>query len=156
MAQATENTWWSSSPEEKKRTVQDAWAATLMDDLDMRDDQDDDVAVAYGVPASKQAIIDLCVPTWGEAKENEDHGGCVVCLEGLGIDQQLRMMPCKHTFHKLCIFKWLVVNRLCPICQFALPSDQECLQDQEEAWSSDAAAEEGIYYRPKKKTKFQS
>nr|CAB3485624.1 unnamed protein product [Digitaria exilis] len=104
MAQATENPWWSLSPEEKKRTVQVAWAATLMDDLDMRDDQDDDVAVAYGVPASKQAIIDLCVPTWGEAKENEGHDGCVVCLEGLGIDQELRMMPCKHTFHKLCIF----------------------------------------------------
>lgn len=144
MAQATEDPWWSLSPEEKKRTVQDMWAAALIDDLDMRDDEEeDDVAVAYGVPASKQAIIDLYMPTWGEVKEREGHG-CAVCLEGLGIGKKLRMMPCHHTFHEVCIFKWLVVNRLCPICQFALPSDQELadheeLQDQEEACARDAA-----------------
>jgi hypothetical protein len=46
------------------------------------------------------------------------------------------MMPCGHSFHQRCIFDWLLVNRLCPICQFAMPTDEEQrLLDEEEARS---------------------
>ncbi|CAN6362218.1 unnamed protein product [Urochloa humidicola] len=147
---AAEDPWWQLSPEEKKRIVQDTWAAALIDDLDMRDDEDDDTAAFfYGVPASKKAMMDLYTPTWGETAMREDgHAGCAVCLEGLETDQKLRMMPCHHTFHQLCIFKWLYVNRVCPICQFALPSDQEqCLLDQEEEEEA-CARDAGSCYQP--------
>ncbi|KAL6641916.1 hypothetical protein ACP70R_020097 [Stipagrostis hirtigluma subsp. patula] len=78
--------------------------------------------VPYGVPAAKRAIVALRIPRWSEIREEH---GCVICLEDLEIGQKLRMMPCHHTFHQRCIFNWLLINRLCPICQFALRSDEE-------------------------------
>lgn len=128
------------------------WAAALIDDLDMRDDEADAETAAAsacdgGVPAS---IVELYTPTWDEtccrSRAAEDHGSCAVCLEGLEMGQEFRMMPCSHTFHQLCIFKWLVVNRLCPFCQFALPSSED---DDQDMLEEDYAAAAKRYYTPK-------
>ncbi|KAJ1270067.1 hypothetical protein BS78_06G026200 [Paspalum vaginatum] len=124
-AAAEDDGWWQLSREEKRRRTQDAWAASVVEDLDLRGDKDDDAVASYGVPASGKAILELHAPAWGEASEEDRRRGCVVCLEGLEVGQNLRMMPCGHTFHELCIFKWLVVHHLCPICQFAMPSEEE-------------------------------
>ncbi|WVZ83816.1 hypothetical protein U9M48_030916 [Paspalum notatum var. saurae] len=135
-AQASaEDDWWQLSREEVRRRTRDAWAASVLEDLDLRvGDGDDDDAASYCVPASGKAIWELHAPAWGEASEEDRRRGCVVCLEGLEVGQNLRMVPCGHSFHELCIFKWLVVHRLCPICQFAMPSEEEqrLLDDMEE------------------------
>jgi hypothetical protein len=81
-------------------------------------------------PASSEAIAGLHVPVAGETREE----CCAVCLEDFeeeGGDVHLRTMPCSHSFHEGCIFRWLRVSRVCPCCRFPLPSaDEECLQDQ--------------------------
>ncbi|KAF7063919.1 hypothetical protein CFC21_070382 [Triticum aestivum] len=68
-------------------------------------------------PASKKAMLGLQVLTVGETREQD----CAVCLEEF-IDggKKLRMMPCYHSFHQRCIFDWLRLNRICPVCRFAL------------------------------------
>ncbi|CAN6327992.1 unnamed protein product [Urochloa humidicola] len=78
---------------------------------------------SYGVPASKYAIVRLYMPRWCELTRGEHR--CAICLEDLEARNKFRRMPCHHSFHQLCIFKWLRINRLCPVCQFALPSDEE-------------------------------
>ncbi|KAM0854116.1 hypothetical protein ACQ4PT_050638 [Festuca glaucescens] len=81
-------------------------------------------------PASSEAIAGLRVTAAGETREE----CCAVCLEDFneeGGDVHLRTMPCSHSFHEGCIFRWLRVSRVCPCCRFPLPSaDEECLQDQ--------------------------
>jgi hypothetical protein len=59
----------------------------------------------------------------GEAKEKD----CSVCLEAFEeeSDKLMRKMPCCHAFHESCIFEWLQVSRLCPLCRFALPTQAE-------------------------------
>ncbi|TVU50810.1 hypothetical protein EJB05_02200, partial [Eragrostis curvula] len=50
---------------------------------------------------------------------------CAVCLEGYEAGETLRTMPCSHGFHERCIFGWLRVSRLCPLCRFAMPAETE-------------------------------
>ncbi|RLM69465.1 hypothetical protein C2845_PM17G01510 [Panicum miliaceum] len=59
-----------------------------------------------GVPASGEAIVGL--------PENFE-----------GSNSKLRMMPCSHSFHEQCIFNWLRVSHICPLCRFPLPTEQQ-------------------------------
>ncbi|GJN28341.1 hypothetical protein PR202_gb16451 [Eleusine coracana subsp. coracana] len=68
------------------------------------------------------------MPAVGETREVD----CAVCLEDFKKGDNLRMMPCCHTFHQTCIFHWLVVSRLCPVYRFMTPSsDEERLLDEQ-------------------------
>ena len=43
---------------------------------------------------------------------------CLVCLDGYQLDSEIRVMSCRHAFHKECIDKWLTVGRNnCPACR---------------------------------------
>jgi hypothetical protein len=44
-------------------------------------------------------------------------GECIICIEDYGEDE-IRMLPCLHTFHKKCIDCWFTTSQRmeCPIC----------------------------------------
>ncbi|KAH9947616.1 hypothetical protein B0H21DRAFT_325550 [Amylocystis lapponica] len=43
---------------------------------------------------------------------------CLICLDDYEDDDNLRLMSCKHAFHKKCVDKWLQVGRNnCPACR---------------------------------------
>ncbi|XP_014219641.1 E3 ubiquitin-protein ligase RNF13-like [Copidosoma floridanum] len=52
----------------------------------------------------------------------QDEKSCMICLEDTNKDDAVRLVPCKHAFHKTCIEQWRVTgagqarNR-CPICR---------------------------------------
>ncbi|XP_004978362.1 E3 ubiquitin-protein ligase RNF181 [Setaria italica] len=50
---------------------------------------------------------------------------CAVCLGAYEASDTVRTLPCSHGFHERCIFQWLRVSRLCPLCRFALPAAAE-------------------------------
>ncbi|GJN28345.1 hypothetical protein PR202_gb16455 [Eleusine coracana subsp. coracana] len=110
-----------------------AWEASLIKHLQReeqwRQEQEDeeyyDSITCNLVPAARKAILGLYQPRWGETREERD-GGCAICLEDLQVGQKFRMMPCCcHAFHQRCIFEWLIINRVCPICQSPMPSEEE-------------------------------
>ncbi|CAN6339580.1 unnamed protein product [Urochloa humidicola] len=74
------------------------------------------------VPAAEEVIAALPETTTvgvGDMAERE----CAVCLEAYEAGDTLRTMPCcSHAFHECCIFQWLRVSRLCPLCRFAMPA----------------------------------
>uniref|UniRef100_A0A0A8ZD86 RING-type domain-containing protein n=1 Tax=Arundo donax TaxID=35708 RepID=A0A0A8ZD86_ARUDO len=83
-----------------------------------------------GVPASKKAMVALHMPAVGDTREEN----CALCLEDFKEGDKLRMMPCSHIFHQPCIFDWLLINRLCRICRFVMPSaDEQRLLDEQAA-----------------------
>lgn len=42
---------------------------------------------------------------------------CAVCIENYRVADVVRILPCKHQFHKSCIDQWLLEKRTCPMCK---------------------------------------
>ncbi|XP_051190282.1 E3 ubiquitin-protein ligase RDUF1-like [Lolium perenne] len=120
--------WWAelnqresfvSRRQEARRADHEAEAAMEWEDWDGAGRDHDGGGRARADPASRKAMAALRVPAAGETREQ----GCAVCLEDFvtGGGGELRTMPCSHSFHRRCIFDWLLVNRRCPMCRFEMP-----------------------------------
>ncbi|XP_057842784.2 uncharacterized protein LOC131052183 isoform X2 [Cryptomeria japonica] len=49
---------------------------------------------------------------------NEDAAQCYICLVEYEEGEHVRVLPCHHEFHQLCVDKWLrEVHRVCPLCR---------------------------------------
>ena len=48
---------------------------------------------------------------------------CPICLQKYKSADIIKEFPCKHIFHKNCIFKWLKQSNVCPICKHDLTED---------------------------------
>ncbi|KAM0897994.1 hypothetical protein ACQ4PT_022220 [Festuca glaucescens] len=95
-------------------------------------------AARSGEPASKKAMVALRVPAAGEVPEQD----CAVCLEDFAAGgRKLRTMSCSHSFHQRCIFVWLLVNRRCPMCCFAMPSRADDEEDDDDDVERELVAE---------------
>ncbi|KAF8427770.1 hypothetical protein EV426DRAFT_367095 [Tirmania nivea] len=67
-------------------------------------------------------------PTATEPDPNQVR--CPVCLEDFEEDQEVRILPCSHSFHTDCIDPWLLnVAGSCPLCRIDLRSKEECERD---------------------------
>lgn len=43
---------------------------------------------------------------------------CSICLDDFDDEDEVRMLFCKHVFHKNCVDKWLIENNVtCPLCR---------------------------------------
>ncbi|KAK8939101.1 E3 ubiquitin-protein ligase RING1 [Platanthera zijinensis] len=73
----------------------------------------------YGTPPAQKEAVDALPVV--KVKENIN---CPVCLEDFEAGMEAREMPCKHKFHKDCIFPWLELHSSCPVCRFQLPADE--------------------------------
>lgn len=69
--------------------------------------------------AAKKALSKI--PTKNIKSEDKEIQGdgecCAVCIEPYKISDVLRILPCRHEFHKFCIDPWLLEHRTCPMCK---------------------------------------
>eukprot|EP00293_Proteomonas_sulcata_P014990 CAMPEP_0184296346 /NCGR_PEP_ID=MMETSP1049-20130417/7336_1 /TAXON_ID=77928 /ORGANISM="Proteomonas sulcata, Strain CCMP704" /LENGTH=178 /DNA_ID=CAMNT_0026605537 /DNA_START=30 /DNA_END=566 /DNA_ORIENTATION=+ len=58
---------------------------------------------------------------------------CVICLNGFALGDEVKTMPCMHSFHTECLDLWLSSSALCPVCKYDLatlhPSLKTCSTD---------------------------
>ncbi|KAK7930549.1 hypothetical protein WMY93_006944 [Mugilogobius chulae] len=82
--------------------------------------------------AAKKAICKLQTRTIrkGDKETESDFDNCAVCIEGYKPNDVVRVLPCKHVFHKHCVDPWLQDHRTCPMCKMnilkALGLSPEC------------------------------
>ena len=43
---------------------------------------------------------------------------CSICLMKYRVTDKIKVLPCKHIYHKKCIKEWLCRHDKCPICNF--------------------------------------
>lgn len=53
----------------------------------------------------------------GEKEIDFDTENCAVCIENFKVKDVIRILPCKHIFHRICIDPWLLDHRTCPMCK---------------------------------------
>ncbi|XP_029794358.1 E3 ubiquitin-protein ligase RNF149 [Suricata suricatta] len=53
----------------------------------------------------------------GEKGGDIDAENCAVCIENFKVKDVIRILPCKHIFHRICIDPWLLDHRTCPMCK---------------------------------------
>eukprot|EP01105_Mastigella_eilhardi_P002359 TRINITY_DN1286_c0_g3_i1.p1 TRINITY_DN1286_c0_g3~~TRINITY_DN1286_c0_g3_i1.p1 ORF type:complete len:458 (-),score=142.33 TRINITY_DN1286_c0_g3_i1:83-1360(-) len=63
---------------------------------------------------TQKQITQLPTLEWHAAESTQP--SCVVCLEEFGEAEVVRVLPCTHYFHTLCIQKWLQEHHKCPLC----------------------------------------
>ncbi|KAI9579512.1 hypothetical protein GQX74_006049 [Glossina fuscipes] len=67
---------------------------------------------------TKKAIMKIPTKTGKSTDEKDaDSDCCAICIEAYKISDLIRVLPCKHEFHKSCIDPWLLEHRTCPMCK---------------------------------------
>ncbi|XP_066241641.1 RING finger protein 150 isoform X1 [Saccopteryx leptura] len=87
--------------------------------------------------AAKKAISKLQVRTIrkGDKETEPDFDNCAVCIEGYKPSDVVRILPCRHLFHKSCVDPWLLDHRTCPMCKMnilkalGIPPNADCMDD---------------------------
>ncbi|CAI0461616.1 unnamed protein product [Linum tenue] len=71
--------------------------------------------------------------TAGSSSSRIDAGKCCcVCLSQMEVGDCLRMLPCMHKFHELCITRWLEgYGKTCPLCRFSMGEDKKPEEEQQ-------------------------
>ncbi|XP_036987887.2 E3 ubiquitin-protein ligase RNF133 [Artibeus jamaicensis] len=61
--------------------------------------------------------LQLRVLKEGDEEVSPDGDSCVVCFELYKPDDTIRILTCKHFFHKNCIDPWILAHGTCPVCK---------------------------------------
>ncbi|XP_004643365.1 RING finger protein 148 [Octodon degus] len=67
----------------------------------------------------KKAVgqLQLRVLTEGDKEVDPHEDTCVICFDVYKPQDVVRILTCKHFFHKTCIDPWLLARRTCPMCK---------------------------------------
>ncbi|KAJ1403909.1 Zinc finger, RING-type [Sesbania bispinosa] len=58
--------------------------------------------------------------------ENSEGGWCCVCLSRLKDEDEIRVLPCLHKFHKICVNRWLKSHhKTCPLCRLSMGAEEK-------------------------------
>ncbi|KAK8080731.1 hypothetical protein PG997_008549 [Apiospora hydei] len=69
-------------------------------------------------PASEDTIAKLPRKKLDEKMLGPElKGECTICIDDVGMGDEVIVLPCKHWFHDECVVLWLKEHNTCPICR---------------------------------------
>ena len=91
--------------------------------------KDMSATVVETVPAKdKSTEIEATAINNKNADGTDDQGqlGCSICTEDFNKGEEVRLLPCNHKFHPICVDPWLLnVSGTCPLCRIDLRPKEE-------------------------------
>ncbi|KUF87985.1 hypothetical protein AM588_10001653 [Phytophthora nicotianae] len=69
--------------------------------------------------ASASLISQLPTYTFSTAKEHNGQGN-----PDFEVGEEIKSLPCFHSYHSDCVDSWLSLNKVCPVCQFSVDQTQ--------------------------------
>ncbi|CAI2349092.1 unnamed protein product [Caenorhabditis sp. 36 PRJEB53466] len=67
--------------------------------------------------AARKALTRIPTMVIAPGMHHELQSDCAVCLDPYQLQDVVRLLPCKHIYHKSCIDPWLLEHRTCPMCK---------------------------------------
>ncbi|XP_054630619.1 RING finger protein 215 isoform X3 [Dunckerocampus dactyliophorus] len=64
-----------------------------------------------------KTMLSLKTKTYRRPKRWCETDTCAVCLEAFNNNQCLRVLPCRHEYHRDCVDPWLLLHHTCPLCK---------------------------------------
>ena len=90
-----------------------------MNNVNIEEDDDENEDFDFFMRKREQFILELDEFQFKHLKKysalKEDK--CPICLQKYKSADIIKEFPCKHIFHKSCIFKWLKTSNVCPLCK---------------------------------------
>ncbi|KAG7393287.1 RING finger protein 11 [Phytophthora pseudosyringae] len=76
--------------------------------------------------ASASLINQLPTYTFSTSKESDNNGtpDCLICRCSFEVGEEIKSLPCFHSYHSDCVDSWLSLNKVCPVCQFSVDQTQ--------------------------------
>jgi len=65
----------------------------------------------------KASLAMKCLSTIIVFHDNGEESLCVICHDSFSIGASTKQLPCNHSYHSDCIFKWFGHQISCPICR---------------------------------------
>jgi hypothetical protein len=66
---------------------------------------------------TSESLKQLPINLYKDVK-SEDNTTCLICMDDMLEKDIVRLLPCKHLFHRLCIDKWIKSESYkCPVCR---------------------------------------
>ncbi|CAK8540041.1 unnamed protein product [Lathyrus sativus] len=85
-----------------------------------------DATLPYLVATSISSESSTTITTTNVIEKNKDAGLCCVCLSMLNNKDEIRVLPCSHEFHKVCVNSWLKGHhKTCPLCRFSMGAEEK-------------------------------
>ncbi|TYZ64541.1 hypothetical protein PybrP1_004563 [[Pythium] brassicae (nom. inval.)] len=75
---------------------------------------------ARGAPMSLINQLPTYIFSTSKEKANQATPDCLVCRCGFSVGEEIKSLPCFHSYHSECIDSWLCLNKVCPVCQFSI------------------------------------
>ena len=63
------------------------------------------------------SVYDSIVDTDTGKTQLEDVEDCPVCFEAIQYAETKQTTPCNHSFHTVCLQRWLHTATTCPVCR---------------------------------------
>ncbi|KAL9182121.1 hypothetical protein ACHAXT_012773 [Thalassiosira profunda] len=96
---------------------------------------DDNEGSDEAAPGGGGGLCESLLPSKKAADDEEyyfRHNSCSICLDEYQVGEQIRVLPCQHTFHSDCIFPWLTERSpTCPLCKAMFEAVREEADEEE-------------------------